>query len=105
LGETALKEFFENLNDIHKDLKFTYTYSRTSIDFLDITISYDQFSRKISTDVYRKPTDRQSYLNFHSNHPRHVKNAIPVSVSNRIVKICSSKELYDKNMAIFRKKN
>jgi hypothetical protein len=103
-GETALIQFFRDLNTIHRDLKFTYTFSKKSIDFLDITILFDQKNRKLSTDLFRKPTDRQAYLNFYSNHPRHVKNAIPVSVSNRIVKICSSKEFYNKNIAIFRQK-
>jgi hypothetical protein len=103
-GMSSLNLFLDGLNSMHKDLKFTYTSSKTNMNFLDISISLDPITGGIITDVFRKPTDRQSYLNFYSNHPQHVKNAIPKGVSNRIAKICSTKQLYEKNITILKEK-
>ena len=43
----------------------------------------------METDIYRKETDTQNYIHFHSNHPRHVIKNIPYALAKRIIKIVS----------------
>ena len=61
-----------------------------STTFLDTTVSI--INGKISTNLYRKPTDRVQYLLPDSCHPSHVTNSIPYSLALRIVRICSEPE-------------
>jgi hypothetical protein len=50
----------------------------------------------ISTDVYRKPTDRTRYLHPKSDHPNHVKSGIPKGQLRRLRRICKEDEAYEK---------
>ena len=40
---------------------FTSSHSATSISFLDVKVSLDQFG-KVETDLYTKPTGKHQYL-------------------------------------------
>ena len=44
---------------------------------------------KISTDLYRKPSDRNQYLLPDSCHPSECKTSIPYSLCTRIIRVCS----------------
>ena len=48
--------------------------------------------------IYRKPTDRQSYLHNKSYHPNSTKKGIPYSQALRIKRICSEYEELEKNI-------
>ena len=37
-GEESLLKFIDYLNEIHPTIKFTYKYSRDSIEFLDVMV-------------------------------------------------------------------
>lgn len=61
--EDELIEHLTYHNRQHDTIKFTFEYSRETINFLDTTVYLDQ-NRKIQTKVYRKPTDMYSYLHL-----------------------------------------
>ena len=64
-----------------------------SIHFLDTKLYVE--NGKITTDLYRKPTDRCMYLLLTSCYPAHISNNIPYSLTYRIVRICRKPELRD----------
>ena len=91
--EHELKEFLKEINKVHPTIKFDYSYSKTEINFLDLTI-YKDISGKLATKIFTKPTDRQAYLHNTSAHPSHLKKSIPYGQALRLKRICSDdKEL------------
>ena len=77
-----LHEFLAEINKIHPSFRFTMTHTKSpgaedtcdcpdaaSIPFLDLSISIK--NKKISTDLYRKPSDKVQYLLPSSCHPNH----------------------------------
>ena len=90
------KTFAEKLNSIHATIKFDYEISTSEVNFLDTTVFIDS-SGKLATKLYRKPTDRQNYLHFKSEHPTNTKTSIPYSQALRIHKICTNEEDLSKN--------
>ena len=98
-----LHEFLAEINKIHPSFRFTMTHTKSpgaedtcdcpdaaSIPFLDLSISIK--NKKISTDLYRKPSDKVQYLLPSSCHPNHCHQNIPYSLALRIVRICSEEE-------------
>ena len=73
-GGEKLKEFIDVLNKKHPTIKFTAEWSKTQINFLDVTVSLE--NGKIKTDLYVKPSDTHQYLHSSSCHPYHCKKGI-----------------------------
>ena len=69
-------------------VKFKYEYSEHKVEFLDVEIFIE--NDRLMTNLYIKPSNKQLYLDFASNHPQHCKEAIPYSQALRIVERCSS---------------
>ena len=97
IKDIAENDFIAMLNDLHSKIRFSGNSSRKSIPFLDILVIIQ--GNKIQTDLYRKPTDSQSYLDYKSCHPRSTKNNIPYSLARRICCIVSEKENQEKHLA------
>ena len=95
--EQELLGFVEYINSIRPDLKFTARYSRTECEFLDIITRKSIDGSKIVTDLYTKPTDSHSYLDYSSSHPISIKNSIPYSQFLRIRRNCSEWEDFVKH--------
>ena len=91
--ENDLHNFISYLNNLHPTIKFTSSHSSTSISFLDVQVSLNQFG-VVETDLYTKPTDKHQYLLHSSCHPFHTKRAIPFSLALRLRRICSSDETF-----------
>ena len=91
--EDELHTFITYPNNIHPTIIFTSSHSATSISFLDVKVSLDQFG-KVETALYTKPTDKHQYLLQSSCHPLHTKRAIPFSLALRLRRICSSDESF-----------
>ena len=72
-GENKLKSFLDKINEVHPTIKFTAEWSKTSINFLDVTVSLVE--GVIETDLYVKPTDSHQFLQSSSCHPFHCKNS------------------------------
>ena len=51
--------------------------SKTETNFLDTTVF--KVGNKLRTNVYVKPTDRQSYLHNKSGHPNSTKKVLPIA--------------------------
>ena len=69
-------------------IKFKYEFSYSKIVFLDLEIFKED--GKLRTSIHIKPTNKQLYLDFNSNHPMHCKKSIPYSQALRVVERCSS---------------
>ena len=82
------------------NITFKYSFSQTSVNFLDVTVSLDR-DRKIQTDLYSKPTAAHQYLHYSSYHVPHVKVSLPKSQFMRIRRICTKLEDYEKNSLSF----
>lgn len=93
--EGSLQQFIWDFNELHPSIKFTHSISKTSINFLDVTVSVK--NERLSTNLYRKPTDQQMYLHFNSSHPRHCKTGIPYCQAYRYRRICTDIQEFDKH--------
>ena len=71
-------------------IQFKYEYSCSKIVFLDLEIFKED--GRLKTSIHIKPTNKQLYLDFNSNHPKHCKQSIPYSQALRVVERCSSPE-------------
>ena len=95
-GDSELKDFIVHLNSRHNTIKFTEESSRSSINFLDITVTLTPEST-LKTTVYCKPTDTHNYLLYSSEHPRHLLCGIPYSQFLRVLRICSDTNDFRQN--------
>ncbi|KAI8781018.1 E3 ubiquitin-protein ligase XIAP X8 [Biomphalaria glabrata] len=86
LTENELIKFIEFTNNFNPAIRFTYTISRTRVNFLDIEINVTQNS--LFTSCHYKDTDSHSYLLYSSSHPPSCKDSIPYSQLLRIRRLC-----------------
>eukprot|EP00061_Rhincodon_typus_P008698 g31543.t1 len=70
-----LEKFIYFTNTFYPNLKFTWTISGTSLPFMDLSVSISD--NPLSSDIYFKPTNSCSYLDYTSSHPPFCKNVIP----------------------------
>jgi hypothetical protein len=100
-GRRLLESFLHAMDNFHPDIKITYSSSETSVNFLDMTVSKEP-DGTLSTTLYRKPTDAPAYLEFFSDHPSHMKRAIPYGIAHRVVRRCTSVPERERNLDIAR---
>ena len=98
-GENKLKSFLDKINEVHPTIKFTAEWSKTSINFLDVTVSLVE--GVIETDLYVKPTDSHQYLQSSCLQ----SNCVTLSIVKRVYHIvtllklhciCSGTNYFDK---------
>ena len=76
-------KFHEHINSICQHIQFTMeTEQNSSLPFLDVLVSHS--NDVICTDIYKKPTHTNRYLNFFSHHPKHQKLAVAKTLHDRI---------------------
>ena len=75
----SMKSF---INNLHPMIKFTFEHSTQEISVLDMKIHIGA-DHKLSTTLYRKPTDCAALLHFHSNHSLKCKESILFSQALR----------------------
>ena len=85
-GIEKLQKFLSYINNFHPTIKFDYTYSYKSVNFLDTTV-YINPNNKLESDLYIKPTDRTLLLHQNSFHPQTCKNSIIYSQALRYRRI------------------
>ena len=86
-GSEELEQFTTRANSTHPSIKFTKEISSTSLPFLDVLVSVTETG--IKTSLYRKPTDRPTYLMYCCFYPHHIRLSIVFSQLFRLKRICS----------------
>ena len=92
-SEEKLEEFLENLNTFHPNLKFTSEKSKTSVNFLDVTVSLSDQHHEIY--LFHKPTNCHQFLDFNSTNPIRIKKSIVYSQGLHIKGLCSSNVAFE----------
>ena len=85
-GEKELHKFMEDLNNHQSNIKFTYTFSKNCVPFVDLDVQLS--GGELTTNLHIKPTDRHQYSHFTSSHPNHTKCSITYSQALRVSRIC-----------------
>ena len=91
------------LNDLHPSIKFTMETGKMksdtteSLNFLDIEIILNN-GKFVSTDIFYKETNPHDYLNFHSAHPKHIKDTIPFNLAKRIIVFVTEEDTTKKRL-------
>ena len=81
-GEEYRKIFRKLLNSLNSNIKFTIEHNAGQITFLDVLIKKDQ--DRLLTDINYKIKYTKQYLDYPSNHLRHIKRNIPYNLARRI---------------------
>ena len=74
-AQYELTNFITHLNTSSENITFGSESSSSTLNFLDVTVNL--VDNQISTDLYTKPTDRNTYLQYDSTHPKHCMNGLP----------------------------
>ena len=88
-SKEELEAFIAEINSVHSSIKFDFNFSKTSVNFLDTTVTLNP-DHSIKSSLYQKPTDRHNFLHHKSYHPSSTKKSLPYSQALRIRRICSS---------------
>ena len=64
VGEEQLQKFLQWINQYHDTIKFTWDWSRKTVNYLDVQIINN--NGIIETDLYTNLTDKHQYL-FHTS--------------------------------------
>ena len=102
IPKEKILEFHTRINRWHPNLQFTVEFeSNNSIAFLDVLVTQEQ--EKLTTSLYRKPTHTGLYLLWDSSQNRRYKIGLIKTLVIRIYRICSSKEIINKELSLLRK--
>ena len=85
-GEQSLKTYISRVQNQHPNIKYSFEYSETQLDYIDVTIYLDH-ERKPRTRWYRKPMDRGLLLHAESFVPQHVKSNMILGQAIRITRL------------------
>ena len=89
----------KQINKVQPSIKFDFNFSYKEINFLD-SVNYKTHSGKLEIKLYRKESDRQTYLHRKSEQPELLKRSILFSQVLRHPHICSTnnefKDICDK---------
>ncbi|XP_041420362.1 uncharacterized protein LOC121394192 [Xenopus laevis] len=100
--EDTFKNLLIEANSYHPTIKFTGEWSNTSLNFLDVKLGI--CGNSIITEMYSKPTDRNTLLLSSSYHNPHTMNAIPKSQYLRARRIASTDTQYKSAANLLTKK-
>ena len=97
----TLVNFFNFINKLHPNLKFTLERANDTLPFLDVEVKIigDYFE----TCVYRKKTHTNVLLNYNAMVPKKWKIGLILCLLNRAWCICSTSELFTTETAKLRK--
>ena len=90
-------DFFNQLNDYHPTIKYTYELSDQKINFLDITIfKGKRFLEQHILDLapFFKSTNKMQYLHFDSCHPPHTFKGLILGEAIRMLRASSDPTIY-----------
>ncbi|KAM4031683.1 uncharacterized protein ACNLHF_019104 isoform 1-T2 [Anomaloglossus baeobatrachus] len=84
----SLDTFHQYISSARPGLTFTVHSDPFQINFLDTLVILSP-EGTITTDLYVKPTDKNSLLLYSSCHPPHIKKSLPISQHKRVERIVS----------------
>ena len=89
LKKEHVKQFHDHLNSVEQNIQFTIEMEQNNcLPFLDtLTIRKEDY---LTTDIYRKPTHTDKYLDFTSHHPIQHKRSVVNTLLERAEKIPST---------------
>ena len=73
-SKTDVEKNLNEFNAKHPSIQFEYEISKEIISLLDTKIYIK--NNKLHRKIFRKNTDRQTFLNVNSEHPKSLKNSI-----------------------------
>ena len=103
--ESSLKIFIDFCNNyatetgMQSTIRFTSSYSKTSVEFLDMIVSIKD--GMICTSLFSKPVDTHTYLHASSFHSRSTILSLPKTQFIRLRRLCSSIADYKQHAQIF----
>ncbi|KAJ8914806.1 hypothetical protein NQ315_014551 [Exocentrus adspersus] len=92
-----LTDFLNFLNNIEPTIKFTLELEENNkLPFLDVMISKNtEINSNFQTNVYRKKTNTNRYLNFNSNHHLSIKKGVIKSLYDRAKLVSSNVNFFN----------
>ena len=106
-GDQDLHQFMNALNSFHPTLHFTYEYSASAMNYLDVTIyKGERFNRRQLLDVktYQKPHNLYQYLHYTSSHQQSVFKGLIIGECKRYARTNTSQENFDCQIQLFKKR-
>ncbi|KAJ8911005.1 hypothetical protein NQ315_011270 [Exocentrus adspersus] len=96
-GQDNLTDFLNFLNNIEPTIKFTLELEENNkLPFLDVMISKNtEINSNFQTNVYRKKTNTNRYLNFNSNHHLSIKKGVIKSLYDRAKLVSSNVNFFN----------
>lgn len=95
-GDAELLIFIEAFNLARPSIFLAHSYSKHSVNFLDVTVNTSEGRRQ--TKKYRKPTHTWQYLHLQSSHVRLSKTAIPCRQAYRFRRNCTNQADFDSQL-------
>ena len=83
LDKIAVDKFFTHLNQIQTSIKFTMEGEKDNCISFFGHFYYTDHTGTLDTNIYRKPTHSERYLNFKSEHPLEHKSAVVNALTHR----------------------
>ena len=102
IKKEKVEEVLERLNSFHDSIKFTYEKEKDGIiSFLDVKV-ITKANRTFDTDIHRKQTDTNIYMNWNSFAPRAWKIGTLKGLIRRAFIICSTEESRNKEISFLK---
>ena len=96
-SEQECQQLVNWLNSLYPGvIKFKHDYSTDKVEFLDLQISLE--NNRLETNLFIKPSNKQLYLDFNSNHPQTCKEGIVFGQALRVLERCSKPEDSEKHL-------
>ncbi len=95
---SEVQTFMNYLNSIHDTIKFTYECSKTTVDFLDITIykgNRFELQQMLDFKPFFKKTNKFQYLEYSSSHPKQTFKSLIKGELTRLLRACSDEISYE----------
>lgn len=105
--EEKLQQFLKSLNEFHPTLNFTFNYSKTSTDFLDLTIykgPHFMYTNRLDTKTFQKQQNLYQYVHFTSNHPKSLHKALIKGECIRYIRTNTVELNYNTMVHVFKKR-
>jgi hypothetical protein len=81
------------MNTIDKHIQTTSNYGK-SLVYLDIDMKLTEHNI-ILTRTHRKTTSTETYLDYRSSHPKHLKHNLPISIFTRSFLLCNTQTTFN----------